>query len=234
MLVSSNQALGMGRSDEAISDAGDYLRRNPYGPEAAEAFYLQGRGYEQKISDNPTEMSGNLSQARDCYQLALGRSPSDALEGNIRASLSNVSFFQDDFAGAIDQASQAMRLTDSAGVKSFLLYRIGVSQQRLGEWTSADETFNQVIQKYPGSSLAEAAREHLGQRQFYVQLATYSRPEDAEKGLMHLAGTGVIVTRRTDSHGRTVADTGPFETYQEAKKAKVQLGSAFPQALIVP
>ncbi len=221
-------------ADEAIADAGSYLRGDPYGTDAANAFYLQGRGYELKVAAGPTEASGNLSQARSAYQLALGRSPSSQLEGNIRASLSNVAFFQDDFASAIDQASQAMKMIDSNEVKSLLLFRIGVSQQRLGEWTTADQTFNTVVQKYSRLTAAEAAREHTGERQFYVQIATYNSPDAADKALLQLTGTGTIVTRRSNAQGRTVADTGPFATYKDAKRAKEQLGPAFPDALIVP
>jgi tetratricopeptide (TPR) repeat protein len=247
-LTAANQALAYGRSeaqrgnvagadryaDEAISDAGSYLSASPYGPEAAEAFYLQGRGYELKVSSGPTERMGNMAQARSAYQLALGRSPSPALEGNIRASLSNVTFFQDDFAAAIDQATQASKLVDSGEVKGLLLFRIGVCQQRLGEFTNADYTFNQVMQRYPGSGVAEAAREHAGQREFYIQLATYPSPEAAEKELTRLRSSGAIITRRSDAQGHTIADIGPFSTYQDAKKSKDSLGNGFPDALIVP
>ena len=74
-----------------------------------------------------------------------------AVEGDIRASLCNVAFFQDDFAESIRQATAAMPLVTSPHVPKRLLFRKGVSQQRLGEFTDADLTFRQVEQHYPGT-----------------------------------------------------------------------------------
>ena len=81
---------------------------------------------------------------------------------------------------------------------------------------------------------AGRGRDHEGQKDFYVQLATFSSKDVADKALESLRSTGVIISERTDSHGNTIIDDGPFTTYADAKKVKDQLQQSFPQALIVP
>jgi tetratricopeptide (TPR) repeat protein len=233
-LIAANSALGANQPDTAIADAQSYLKSQPYGPQAAQAWYFEGRGYEMKIAADPNESQRNLFEAHSCYLEALQQGPVPSVEGDIRASLSNVAFFQDDFAEAIRQATTALGLVTSEQTKSFLLFRIGVSQQRLGEFTDADLTFHQVEQKYPNTPLAQAARDHQGQRDFYVQLATFASKDQADKALDSLRSNGVIISERTDSKGNTIIDNGPFTTYADAKKVKDSLSKSFPQALIVP
>jgi tetratricopeptide (TPR) repeat protein len=233
-LVSANQALASNMPDAAISDAQSYLRSQPTGPQAAEAWYFQGRGFEMKTASNPGDIDRNLFDAHSCYLKALEQSPPSPLEGDIRASLSNVAYFQDEYPEAIREATAAIPLVSSPQTKSFLLFRIGVSQQRLGLWTDADLTFHQVEQKYPGTPLAEAARDHEGQKEFYVQLATYDTRDTADRALTTLRSSGVILSERTDAKGITVVDKGPYATYSEAKKVKDELVKTFPSALIVP
>jgi outer membrane protein assembly factor BamD (BamD/ComL family) len=234
-LSSGFRALDEHQYNAAIQSADDYLRQQPSGPGAAEALYLKGRGYEQKPAADPAEMKRNLDEARTAYLDALNQNPSPKTEGYIRASLSNVAFFQDDYATAQSEASQAMKLVgDSPEIQSVLLYRIGVSQQRLGLFTDADSTFAQVQQRYPGSSIADRAREHEGKRVFFVQLATYNTPNGAERATDGLKASGVVISTRSDNAGHTVINAGPFPTYEDAKQAKAKFTAQFPDALITP
>jgi tetratricopeptide (TPR) repeat protein len=218
----------------AIERADAYLRQQPSGPGSAEALYLKGRGYEQKAAGDPAEMRRNLDEARTAYLDALNQNPSPKTEGYIRASLSNVAFFQDDYVTAQSEASRAIKLVDSPEIASVLLYRIGVSQQRLGLFTDADATFGQVQQRYPGSPIAERAREHEGQRNFFAQLATYNTPAGAERAMEGLKASGVVISTRSDNAGHTIINAGPFNTYEEARDAKAKFAGQFPDALITP
>jgi tetratricopeptide (TPR) repeat protein len=233
-LVAANSALISKQPDAAIADAQAYLRNAPNGIDAAQAWYLEGCGYEMKVANGPGEMDSDLSHAEDCYKDSLTASPSAQLEGDVRASLSNVDYFQDKFADAIQQATMAISLTSSPKTKSFLLYRIGLSQQRLGLFEEADKTFRQVDQRYSTLPVATAAREHEGLREFYVQLATFNDRAAADRAAGTLHSSGVVISQRTDSKGNIIIDDGPFASYSEAKKAKVQLQTSFPQSVIVP
>jgi tetratricopeptide (TPR) repeat protein len=233
-LTSGFKALDEQQSAVAIDRADEYLREQPHGPGSAEALYLKGRGYEQKAAADPSEIKRNLTEARTAYMEALNQQPSPKTEGYIRASLSNVAFFQDDYSTALGEASRAYNLVDSPNIQSVLLYRTGVSQQRLGRFTDADRTFEQVQQRYPGSPIADRAREHQGQRNFFVQLATFNSPAGADKAIQSLQNSGVVVSKRSDQSGHTLVDAGPFSTYESARDAKARFAGQYPDALVVP
>jgi tetratricopeptide (TPR) repeat protein len=233
-LTAGYRALDEHQSEQAIEQADAYLRKQPHGPGSAEALYLKGRGYEQKAAVDRNEITRNLAEARTAYLDALNQQPSPQTDGYIRASLSNVAFFQDDYSTSLAEATQAYRLVNSAEIQSVLLYRIGVSQQRLGRFTDADRTFDLVQQRYPGSPIAERARQHAGQRNFFVQLATFNTPAGADKAIESLNTSGIVISKRTDSVGHTIVNAGPFATYENAKAAKERFAGQYPDALVVP
>src|SRR5436190_732216 len=100
---------------------------------------------------------------------ALEQLPRQPLESYIHASLGNVAYFQDDYQSAIGQLNAAYDKLDSDDIKAWALYRVGLSQQRLGQFAQADQTFTSVQQFHPNSVPAQRAREHQGARAFYVQ-----------------------------------------------------------------
>ena len=233
-LVAADQALSSNLPDQAITDAQSYLRGNPHGSQASLAWYFEGRGYEAKVATDPTQMEQNLFQANSCYQQALNLNPPSGLEGDIRASLANVLYFQDKFADAIYQATNAMPLVSSQQVKSFLLLQIGESEQRLSRFSDADQTFRKIQRLYPNSPVAEAARDHEGQNKFYVQLATFDKPELADVAVSTLQSSGEVISKRTNATGLTIVDAGSYPSYKDAKAVKDRLMKNFPLAMIVP
>src|SRR3984957_16836853 len=109
-LTSGFRALDDQQSELAIERADQFLRANPSGPGSAEALYLKGRGFEQKTAADPAELKRDLLEARMAYADALNQHPSPKTEGYIRASLSNVAFYQDDFPTSLSEASKAYPL----------------------------------------------------------------------------------------------------------------------------
>jgi len=232
-LAAGYLALDQHQSDLAIQRADDYLRQQPDGPGDAEAMYLKGRGYEQKTAANPAESAKNLAAARAAYDDALNLNPSPKTQGYICASLSNVAFFQDDYLTALSQASQAMILVNSPAIQAALLYRIGVSQQRLGRFTDADQTFEQVQTNYPGSPIAQSAQQHEGMRDFYVNLGTYDSA-GADRAAASLRNNEIAITRQTTPTGQCIVRAGPYTNYLTAKAAEMKLIDQFPQSQIEP
>jgi tetratricopeptide (TPR) repeat protein len=233
-LVAADQALSSNMPDVAITDAQSYIRGNPHGAHLAEAYYFEGRGFESKVAADPAQVQQDFNSAGNCYTLALQQNPAPALEGDIRASLSNVYFFQDRFSDAIYQLTQAMPLVSSPQVKSLLLLRKGECEQRLSRFSDADETFHRVEQRYPNSPVAEAARDHEGQTKFYVQLATYNNDIQADQAINSLQSSGEVISKRTTPQGLTIIDAGSYPSYTDAKHVKDKLIKNFPMATIVP
>ena len=164
-LANASQALADRQPDAAISDAGAYLQANPHGPSAAGAHYLLGRAYFMKVATDPAEQRQLFQSARSSYELALHDLSNDntvsdpSLEADIRGELSNVAWYQDDFPATIQQAQIVYNMPGTPpAAKRFLLYRIGASQQRLGNFDAAVLTFRQVQMRFPGTLEARDAQ----------------------------------------------------------------------------
>ncbi len=233
-LSAAYQALEQGEADLAIQRADDFLHEQPGGPGSAEAMYIKGRAYERMTASNPAQAAHDLAEARSAYEDALEMNPSIKTEGYIRASLANVAFFQDDFLTVLDQAKLAQNKIDSPNIQAELLFRCGVSQQRLGRFPEADQTFDQLQLKFPDSPPAQQARQYEGIRSFFVQLAIYDSAASADSAADSLRTTGQTFTQRADGHGRIALDAGPYDTYATAKDACQKFAVRYPQALVVP
>jgi tetratricopeptide (TPR) repeat protein len=233
-LVAADQALDANLPDNAIADARSYLHAFPNGPDAAHAYYTQGLGWEEKVAIDNAQAQQYLFQAGSCYLLALQHNPPALLEGDIRASLSNVKFLQDNFPDAISEATTAIPLVTSPQTKSLLLVGIGISQQRLGRFADADQTFKKVERLYPNTPAAQQARDHEGQTKFYVQLGTFKTSDQADAAIASLANSGEVISKRVLPTGVAIVDAGSYPSYPDAKRVRDKFIANFPTALIVP
>jgi cell division protein FtsN len=118
--------------------------------------------------------------------------------------------------------------------RSWTLYRTGVAEQRLGQFEAADRTFAEVQARYPSSEAASRARDRMGKRAFFVQLATYSKGQLADALVAQLAREGQSPRRVIDAKGHHVVSVGPFGNFDSAKQARQRFAPRFPDALIVP
>lgn len=227
-------ALENHQYDQAISHADSFLRARPTGPGSAEAYYLRGRAYEQKTSANMQQAQENLRLARDAYEQALKASPSLRLEAFIHTSLANVAYFQDDFSSAVVHWTAAYEKLDQPEIKSWVLYRLGLCRQRMGQFAEADRIFTAVQQHYPNTIPAQRARQKQGARSFSVQLATLSSSQAADAAITALRKEGMNAYTQRDVKGRSVVFVGPVPSYQQAREIKQRCIARYPDALIVP
>jgi TolA-binding protein len=232
-LSTGYQALESKQYDAAIAAADEQLGRAPDGPGAAEALYLRGRALEQRPAASPDEARSNLQAARAAYAEALKHKPAPKLEAYVRTSLANVAYFQDDYPAALSEWGAVYDELDDAEVRAWVLYRIGLCQQRLGNFDLADKTFARVGKEFPNTLPAQRAREHQGARAFTVQLATYGNRAAAENAINVLKREGVPANA-ADSQGRTVVRVGPLRSYAQAAAVKQRYAQRFPDALILP
>jgi tetratricopeptide (TPR) repeat protein len=228
------RALDEQQYEEALSAADKQLQNSPRGPGAADAWYLRGRALEGRTVANQTEAHASFSAARDAYQQALRLNPSAPLEGRIHAGLANASYYLDDYATAQSEWMRAYEAMSDQSARSYMLYRIGLCHQRLGEFTQADQTFARVQQEFPGSEAAEKAKKHQGYRAFSVQLATYANAKTAEGAMQNLRGQGMNPAKAVDGAGRTVLTVGPAQNYSQAMSLKNRFAGVYPDALILP
>lgn len=227
-------ALESNQYDQAISRANEYLTQHPVGPGSAEALYLRGRGYEQRVAANAKDAQANLQTARTAYIDALKRDPDTKLAGYIHTSLANVAYFQDDYPTALQEWSNVYESLTSDDVRAWVLYRIALCHQRLGHFAEADRVFATVEQKFGSSIPAVRAKEKRGARGFSVQLATFLSTTSADTVIGTLRTQGVLASRQVDAKGRSVVMVGPVPTYAQAQSVRNAQLSKFPDAIIIP
>jgi outer membrane protein assembly factor BamD (BamD/ComL family) len=236
LLDEGYRALENQQYNDAIAKADQVLAAAPHGDGTPEALYLKGRSFEAKNAAGVTEeqATANLQAAREAYIKALGENPRQPLNAYIRTSLGNVAYFQDDYQTAISQLTAAYDNLDRDDLKAWALYRTGLSQQRQGQFDQADKTFAAVQQKHPSSLPAQRAREHVGARAFYVQLATYAQPATADKAVADLKKQGVTAARVQSPQGNAYLRVGPIASYNQALYTRSRFLSKYPDALIIP
>lgn len=234
-LEQSRSALAARDYAAAVAAADTYLARSPNGPYVAEAYYLKGRALEDAPAANLGEARTNLQLARSAYIAALQTGITDTrLEGNVRASLADVAYWQDDYATAAEQWIAAYGMLEDRQVKAWALYRAGVSQQRLGQYEQADKTLTLVVQQHPDTEPARRARTRIGVHGFYVQVATFTDKRSADNAVQFLVRSGNRASQRATPDGKTVVLIGPFNSYHQANTARLSLMTTYPDALITP
>ena len=234
LLTQSKEALGQKQFDQAQAKADEYLQKHPREEGSAEALYLRGRALEAKPAASAAAAAANLQGARSAYISALAAQPNKKTESYIHTSLGNVAFFQDDYTTAMQQWTTAFDQLDRDDLKSWVLYRIGLSQQRLGQFAPADQTFARVQKEFAGTIPAQRSKERQGARQFYVQLATFRAAASADAAANDVRKAGLTPIRLTDSKGYNLLRVGPFRTYMEAKQQRARFADKYPDALILP
>jgi tetratricopeptide (TPR) repeat protein len=233
-LTAGYTALDARQYDDAINHADETLTKSPSGESSAEAFYLKGRAYEQRAKPDVRGASSDLETAASYYQQALTLSPSRSLEGYLHASLGNVDYWRDDFYGALQQFSLAYDLIDSTDLKSFILYRAGLCQQRLGQFNVADKSFQAVQDRFPGTEAATRAHDHQGVHDFNVRVALFSNVQAADSAVAALSSMSVNTYKKMLPNGQYVVLVGPEGTYTEAMGMKARVAGQYPDAMIVP
>ena len=233
------QSLAAKDYDAAMARAAEFLHHNPEGPGSAEALYLQGRVYEARAqqdaaASNNSQAHQDLRDAKGAYDRALQSAPPARLDALIRAGIANVAYFEDDYPTAMQKWAEAYDGIQPAEARAWVLYRIGLCQQRLGRFDQADNTFTIVRHDYPGTEPAQRAGSHLGARAFWVQVGAYDQRANADKLVSSLQSQGFRVAKSIEPDGKQAVRVGPANTYSQAKSLKDRLASVYPDAQIEP
>jgi len=230
------EALAASQYEQAMAAADRFLQASPSGPGAAEAMYLRGRAIEQRVKSSDAEALADLRQARKLYEQALLLRPAPLTETYLHVSLGNVCYWLEDYAAAEAEWSAAVDKLPSEDLRSLVLYRIGVCQQRLGKWALADATFAAVQRQYPSTPAASSAARQQGARQFHVQVAAFQSILSAENMVKKLRGEGFPAMRlaRPEKNLHLVM-VGPLPDYPRARAMKDRLVHAgYKDVMIVP
>jgi tetratricopeptide (TPR) repeat protein len=219
-----------------VADAADaYLKEQPTGPAAADALYLRGRALEEKGQKDASSPQKDFAEAYNYYSQALAQNPRPGLAALIHVAMGNVLYFQDRYSAAIHELTNGLARLERDADKAWTLYRVGLCYQRLGHWEEADKQFVAVQQQYPNTPQAMRAREHQGARAFYVQVASYAAPAQADATTAELKKQGLPAQRFVDtSRNVQLVRVGPMNTYEAAAATKQKIWGRYRDAIVVP
>jgi len=232
-------ALAIQQYSIAMDDANAVLAANADGTLPAEAHYLRGRVFEETAMASPpsSAQAADLQKARDEYRQAISLPHKQDLDGNARAGAAMVAYAQDDYETALQQWQAAYPELKKSEDRVRTFYRMGQAAQRLGQWSVADQYFQQVQQLAPGTDVAANARAHQGARAFYVQVIASVTANQATALQKQLNANGIavqIAPGPTSATGHLSVRTGPLPTYSQAKSLRDRLLSKYPNATILP
>jgi tetratricopeptide (TPR) repeat protein len=221
--------------NEMSAAASAYLQEQPNGAAAAEALYLHGRALEEKARRDPAAPQQDWAEAYNTYSQALTKNPRPGLEGLIRVGMGNVLYFQDRYAAAINELGAGYEKLERDEDKAWALYRIGLCQQRMGNWAEADRLFAGVQAQFPNGDPAQRSREKQGAKGFWVQVATFASPAQADQATAELKRQGLAAQRFQD-HARNVqyVRVGPLENYTSAVATRQRVAGRYKDAVIIP
>ncbi len=216
--------------------ADGYLTAQPNGKGTAEALYLRGRAFEEKSRQDSPSPEQDLTQANIAYTQAMGRSPKPGLEGLIHTGIGNVLYFQNRFAPAINELTAGFEKLERDNDKAWALYRIGLCQQRMGQWEFADRTFSSVQQQFAGTDQSTRAAQHLGARAFWVQVGAFAGAAQADATVTELKKLGLTGSKFADPSrpGVQLVRVGPIANYDAALAVKQRVWAKYQGAMIVP
>jgi TolA-binding protein len=222
--------------DGALADAEKFLQHTPNGPGSAEAYYLEGRVYEQRAQTTGTDSAASksdLDSARNAYTRALTVPSAPKVQALIHAGLANIAYHLDDYGTAVREWQVSYAAIEPPEAKAWVLYRIGVCQQRLGWFPQADRSFDVVRANFPASEPAQRAAQHEGATGFYVQVGAYSDFANANRSVSSLKTQGLsaeVVAEPTEE----IVRVGPLANFAEARSLQIRLIGSYPGAVVVP
>jgi tetratricopeptide (TPR) repeat protein len=218
------------RYDDAMSDCNRALEIAPN----PRAYYLRGRAEQERPKPDASITAADYDKADADYQKALDMHPDAELEAHIRCKMADMAFSREQYTVAVEQYKLAIGQLDSDDWKAPAMYQMAVSLQRLGKFDDADAMFQQVIDGYPDTDLAQSARQHLGVRAFYVLLGQYPKASDAGAATTQAGQLGVKCQADPQPDGSCLLRAGPFTNYADAARTRNSLIVQFPGAAVSP
>lgn len=218
-----------GRYSQADKSFTQVIDKNPQSWALSEVYYFRGLS---RLS------MGQRKEAKDDFARGASRKGRLVAQVYCAIALANLEYEDGSDARAVHLYQQILRQDglDDVPVDA-VLYRLGVSQQRLGRWSDADETLAKLIHEYPDSTLREAAQRRFQAAFFTVQVGAFADRRAAEALAEKLRQAqwpvriSVAAEKDKTLHKVTV---GRYQTYAQALSVAGTLKQQGYNILIVP
>jgi len=230
-LIEADRQYEQGHYRTARDALSGLIQAYPDRAEIAEAYYVRGLCH-LKLN--------RRTAAREDFEQALRRSNRQDLTARVHACLGSLAYEQGDFAQAIDHYQQAIPDLPDKPPLDEVLYRLGVSLQRVGRWDDARAAFSKLFWKFPGSRIEPDARRRFRwpYEYFVIQCGAFERLRGAEDLMRQLSQKGLrhtqwrLETRR--SKVIYVVQVGRYKDYAAAKADLPTVRRIVSDAFIAP
>lgn len=194
----------------AVDKLGTFLAQVTHGPQASQALYL--RGASLAASSRRSQAIADLER---CVKLS-----ADA-DSTWRAlvALGTLHFEDGEWEKSRAALMQAADRMPRRPPLDTVLYRIGLCSERTGRWLDARRAFQRLVNEFPSSGAAGAARRRLAinASSFAVQAGSFTNNANAERLAADFRQRGFdAYTQREPRAGQvvTVVLIGKFQKYE--------------------
>ena len=201
------------------------------GATVCEAYYLRG------LSRRNQGESKN-AEAESDFVRAIATSCHPTIKGLAHVGLGHIHFEQG--LAALTKAKfhylAALKYLESAEPKDAVLYRLGVTLQRLGHWSEADKYLQQCADDFGTSLFAAQAKRRVGAKVFQLQAGAFSDMNRARQQIAQLQQKGWRFNSIAQTiNGKTLymVRSGRYVNYQMAMGQLERLAGSGPKAIIV-
>ena len=204
------------------------ISRNPGNASLSEVYYFRGLS-RLKL--------GRREQAKSDFRQGATSYGRELTQIYSAVALANLEFEESHDKAAADLYKQALDHPVKDLPLDAILFRLGVSSQRLGRWQQADDAFARLVSKYPESPLAPEARRRFQASYFTVQAGAFAERKNAEALVDRLKQKGFPASPTVvASQGKTLhlVNVGRYRTYREAESVAAQLKGQGISVLIRP
>ncbi|GIW71929.1 MAG: hypothetical protein KatS3mg102_1471 [Planctomycetota bacterium] len=228
LFARAEQAYLRGEREQALELFRAYCLGFGHGEQGATARYWEGVILLEL---------GQPELAEASFAIAIRESAQLRLRAQAITGLGDCAFARGDYEQAARQYRRAIDLGAPGARNDYALYRLGVAQQRAGDWGSGRNCYELLLRDYPHSPLAGLARRRLAfpLPGFHVEVAEFAEQTQAQLFSVRLRERGHPV-RRLELPGRSprwLVWAGPFATYAEAAAAAEALGGSLGRRLEV-
>ena len=228
-LRAANDAYVQGDDPRAIAEATRFLQLNAGVQEAGEAYYIRGlarcRGGEMAAGRQDLAAALRATRRRDLTALA-------------HAKLGGLAYRSGEMASAREHYRQALANAEpDESPADEATYRLGCILQRAGQWREADGSLDRLMYFFPGSPLAELAKDRVRARKWSIQAAALTSAAAAKGSQQKLRRAGVssrvdLALRR--SRMMRLVRIGSYQQHDDALVDLAKVQELFPDAYIAP
>lgn len=211
-LDSGKAAYQSDNYDRALSDLTRFINAVPDQPETSEAQYIRALS----LLKLGRRLDARTEFAR-CAETAADRD----VRWRAYTTLGTIDYEDHQWTNAARSYAAALEIAPPADAVPIVLFRLGVCYERIGRWSDAPPAYQRIVDEFPQSSVAEAARRRLELRasHFAVQCGVFSSESNAMNETQRLRAEGLQAYARPELRSGVrvyVVLVGKYSRYEDA------------------